>query len=80
MTDPELADATYIEPVTPEVLEAIIAQERPDAMLPTVVGRPGSTWRWRSVRTACLKNGVSLIGASLAAIQTAEDRNCFRQR
>jgi carbamoyl-phosphate synthase large subunit len=56
MTDPELADATYIEPTTPEVLEAIIAQEHPDAMLPRWAGRPGSTWPWRSVRTACLKN------------------------
>ncbi len=42
MTDPELADATYIEPLTPEVLEAIIAQEQPDALLPTVGGQTGA--------------------------------------
>ena len=80
MTDPELADATYIEPVTPEVLEAIIAQERPDAMLPTVGGQTGLNLALALSENGVLeKYGVSLIGASLAAIQTAEDRNCFRQ-
>jgi carbamoyl-phosphate synthase large subunit len=46
MTDPELADATYVEPLTPEVVERIIAQERPDALLPTLGGQRGLTWPW----------------------------------
>jgi carbamoyl-phosphate synthase large subunit len=80
MTDPELADATYIEPTTPEVLEAIIAQERPDAMLPTVGGQTGLNLALALSENGVLeKYGVKLIGASLAAIKTAEDRNCFRQ-
>ncbi len=80
MTDPELADATYIEPTTPEVLEAIIAQERPDAMLPTVGGQTGLNLALALSENGVLeKYGVKLIGASLAAIQAAEDRNCFRQ-
>ena len=80
MTDPELADATYIEPTTPEVLEAIIAQERPDAMLPTVGGQTGLNLALALSENGVLeKYGVKLIGASLAAIKTAEDRACFRQ-
>ena len=80
MTDPELADATYIEPTTPEVLEAIIAQEHPDAMLPTVGGQTGLNLALALSENGVLeKYGVSLIGASLAAIKTAEDRACFRQ-
>ena len=80
MTDPELADATYIEPTTPEVLEAIIAQEHPDAMLPTVGGQTGLNLALALSENGVLeKYGVKLIGASLAAIKTAEDRNCFRQ-
>ena len=80
MTDPELADATYIEPTTPEVLEAIIAQEHPDAMLPTVGGQTGLNLALALSENGVLeKYGVKLIGASLAAIRTAEDRNCFRQ-
>ena len=80
MTDPELADATYIEPTTPEVLEAIIAQEHPDAMLPTVGGQTGLNLALALSENGVLeKYGVSLIGASLKAIKTAEDRNSFRQ-
>ena len=80
MTDPQLADATYIEPVTPEVVEAIIAQERPDAMLPTVGGQTGL-----NLALALSENGVlaryevKLIGASLHAIRAAEDRDLFRK-
>ena len=80
MTDPELADATYIEPTTPDVLEAIIAQEHPDAMLPTVGGQTGLNLALALSENGVLeKYGVKLIGATLAAIKAAEDRNCFRQ-
>jgi carbamoyl-phosphate synthase large subunit len=80
MTDPELADATYIEPLLPEVVEAIIAQERPDAMLPTVGGQTGLNLALAlSENGALARHGVKLIGASLASIQIAEDRHLFRQ-
>ena len=80
MTDPELADATYIEPTTPEVLEAIIAQERPDAMLPTVGGQTGLNLALALSENGVLeKYGVQLIGANLAAIKAAEDRHDFRR-
>ncbi len=80
MTDPELADATYIEPLTPEALEAIIAQERPDAFLPTVGGQTGLNLALAlSERGVLEKYGVKLIGASLQAIRIAEDRMLFRE-
>jgi carbamoyl-phosphate synthase large subunit len=80
MTDPELADATYIEPLTPEALEAIIAQERPDAMLPTVGGQTGLNLALALSENGVLeKYGVQLIGANLTAIKAAEDRNLFRE-
>jgi len=80
MTDPELADATYIEPLTPEALEAIIAQERPDALLPTVGGQTGLNLALAlSERGVLEKYGVKLIGASLQAIRIAEDRMLFRE-
>jgi carbamoyl-phosphate synthase large subunit len=53
MTDPEFADATYVEPITPEFVEKIIAKERPDALLPPWAGRPRSTRPSRCTRTAC---------------------------
>ena len=80
MTDPEIADTTYIEPLTPEVMEAIIAQEKPDAMLPTVGGQTGL-----NLELALSENGVlekyrgKLLGATLKAIRAAEDRFEFRQ-
>src|SRR4030042_1341150 len=75
MTDPDLADATYIEPLTAEALEAIIAQERPDAMLPTVGGQTGLNLALALSQNGVLENyGVQLIGANLHAIQAAEDR------
>ncbi|MBN2385729.1 MAG: carbamoyl-phosphate synthase large subunit [Anaerolineales bacterium] len=78
MTDPEIADATYIEPLTPEALEAIIAQERPDAMLPTVGGQTGLNLALALSENGVLeKYGVKLIGANLDAIQAAEDRDLF---
>ena len=80
MTDPEIADATYIEPLTPESLEAIIAQERPDAMLPTVGGQTGLNLALALSENGVLeKYGVQLIGANLTAIKAAEDRALFRE-
>ena len=78
MTDPEIADATYIEPLTPEALEAIIAQEKPDAMLPTVGGQTGLNLALALSQNGVLeKYGVQLIGANLEAIAAAEDRLLF---
>ena len=80
MTDPEIADATYIEPLTPEALEAIIAQEKPDAMLPTVGGQTGLNLALALSENGVLeKYGVQLIGANLNAIKAAEDRMLFRE-
>jgi carbamoyl-phosphate synthase large subunit len=80
MTDPEIADATYIEPLTPEALEAIIAREKPDAMLPTVGGQTGLNLALALSENGVLeKYGVKLIGATLTAIQAAEDRHLFRE-
>ena len=80
MTDPEIADATYIEPLTPEALEAIIAQEKPDAMLPTVGGQTGLNLALALSESGVLeKYGVQLIGAKLSAIKAAEDRLLFRE-
>ncbi len=80
MTDPELADATYIEPLTPEVVEAIVAQERPDALLPTVGGQTGLNLGVHLAEQGVLdRYGVQLIGASLRAMQLAEDRQLFRE-
>jgi carbamoyl-phosphate synthase large subunit len=80
MTDPELADATYIEPLLPETVEAIIAQERPDAMLPTVGGQTGLNLALALTENGVLERyGVRLIGANIDAIRIAEDRHLFRQ-
>jgi carbamoyl-phosphate synthase large subunit len=80
MTDPDIADATYIEPLSPETLEAIIAQERPDAMLPTVGGQTGLNLALALSEAGVLdKYGVKLIGANLTAIKAAEDRALFRE-
>ena len=79
MTDPELADATYIEPLTPEALEAIIAQEHPDALLPTVGGQTALNLALALTENGALaRHNVKLIGASLDSIRIAEDRNLFR--
>ncbi|MEM5774022.1 MAG: ATP-grasp domain-containing protein, partial [Anaerolineaceae bacterium] len=80
MTDPEIADATYIEPLTPEALEAIIEQERPDYLLPTVGGQTGLNLALAlSERGVLEKYNVKLIGATLEAIKAAEDRMAFRK-
>ena len=79
MTDPELADRTYVEPLTTEVLEAIIALERPDAILPTVGGQTALNLAIDLANAGILdKYGVKLIGASIAAIRMAEDRLLFK--
>ena len=81
MTDPDFADATYVEPITPEVVARIIERERPDAVLPTLGGQTG-------LNTAMALYGMGLIGvpgtpemigANAAAIATAEDRELFKQ-
>ena len=79
MTDPEIADATYIEPLTVEALEAIIQQEQPDAMLPVIGGQTGLNLALALSENGVLeKYGVQLIGANLPAIKAAEDRLAFR--
>ena len=79
MTDPETADRTYIEPLAKEYLEAVIAAERPDALLPTVGGQTGLNLAVELAESGILeKYGVQLIGASLRAIKVAEDRLLFK--
>ncbi|MDE0631782.1 MAG: carbamoyl-phosphate synthase large subunit [Caldilineaceae bacterium] len=80
MTDPEMADATYVEPLTVELLEKIIAEERPDALLPTVGGQTGLNLAVALAEQGILeRHGVELIGANLRAMQVAEDRDLFKQ-
>ena len=80
MTDPEMADATYIEPITPEVVARIIEKERPDAILPTMGGQTGLNTALALDDAGVLeKYGVELIGAKRAAIEMAEDRKLFRE-
>ncbi len=79
MTDPSMADATYVEPITPEVLENIIAKERPDALLPTMGGQTGlNAGMALDERGTLEKYGVELIGARADVIAKAEDRLLFR--
>ncbi|HEY3381892.1 MAG TPA: carbamoyl-phosphate synthase large subunit [Vicinamibacterales bacterium] len=80
MTDPDLADRTYVEPLTPETLAAIIERERPDALLPTVGGQTALNLAVALAESGVLaRHGVELIGASLEAIKVAEDRLRFRE-
>ncbi|HUP47857.1 MAG TPA: carbamoyl-phosphate synthase large subunit [Thermoanaerobaculia bacterium] len=80
MTDPEFADRTYIEPLTPETLERIIAREKPDALLPTVGGQTGINLAMALWDNGALeRHGVELIGANYLAIKTAEDRQLFKE-
>ena len=80
MTDPDLADATYIEPITPEMVAKIIEKERPDALLPTMGGQTALNTALALADMGVLeKYGVELIGASRAAIDMAEDRLKFRE-
>lgn len=80
MTDPGLADATYIEPITPEIVAKVIEKEKPDALLPTMGGQTALNTAMKLAENGTLeKLGVKLIGASREAIAMAEDRELFRQ-
>ncbi|PZU46195.1 MAG: carbamoyl phosphate synthase large subunit [Microbacterium sp.] len=80
MTDPDFADATYIEPITPEVIETIIAKEKPDAILPTLGGQTALNAAMALHEQGILeKYGVELIGAKVDAIRKGEDRQIFKQ-
>ena len=80
MTDPELADATYIEPITPEFVSAIIEKERPDVILPTMGGQTALNTTLSLKKSGVLdKYNVEMIGASAEAIDMAEDRELFRE-
>src|SRR5690554_7566431 len=79
MTDPDLADATYVEPITWEVIETIIAKERPDAILPTLGGQTALNAAIELHEHGILeKYDVELIGADFDAIQKGEDRQLFK--
>lgn len=80
MTDPDFADATYIEPITPAVIETIIAKEKPDAILPTLGGQTALNAAMALDKAGILeKYGVELIGAKVEAIEKGEDRQVFKQ-
>ena len=80
MTDPEFADRTYVEPVTPAIVEKIIQRESPDALLPTLGGQTGLNTAMDLVREGVLdKYNVKLIGANAEAIEKGEDRLAFKE-
>ena len=80
MTDPQVADATYIEPITPEVVESVIVAERPDALLPTLGGQTALNVTAELVARGVLdRHGVALIGAGMDAIEAAENRAKFKE-
>ena len=80
MTDPGLADATYIEPITPEIVAKVIEKERPDALLPTMGGQTALNTAMKLDEQGVLRKfGVKMIGATREAIEMAEDREQFRQ-
>ena len=80
MTDPEFADATYVEPITPGIVARIVAAEEPDALLPTMGGQTALNTALALADDGTLaRHGVDLIGASRAAIEVAEDREAFRE-
>ncbi|MBX6167309.1 MAG: carbamoyl-phosphate synthase large subunit [Thermobispora bispora] len=80
MTDPEFADATYVEPITPEMVEKIIAKERPDALLPTLGGQTALNTAVALHEAGVLERyGVEVIGASIEAIQAGENRERFKE-
>src|SRR6478672_5636426 len=79
MTDPEFAHRTYVEPITPEVVEAIIIKEKPDALLPTLGGQTALNCAMKLHESGILeKHGVKMIGANAAAIHKGEDRQAFK--
>src|SRR3982751_3378350 len=80
MTDPDVADATYVEPITPDFVEKIIAKERPDALLPTLGGQTALNAAIALHERGVLeKYGVEMIGASVDAIQRGENREIFKE-
>ncbi len=80
MTDPDMADATYVEPITPEIVAKIIEKERPDALLPTMGGQTALNCALSLKRMGVLDEfGVTMIGATAEAIDKAEDRKLFRE-
>src|SRR3989344_5484393 len=80
MTDPEIADSTFLEPITPEFVEQIIKKERPDALLPTIGGQTGLNVAVKLYESGVLeKYGVKMIGATYDVIKRAEDRQCFKE-
>jgi carbamoyl-phosphate synthase large subunit len=80
MTDPEIADRTYIEPITPYIVEKIIQKERPDSLLPTLGGQTGLNTAVALAESGVLKKyGVRLLGANLRAIKRAEERDKFKK-
>src|SRR5688572_27189117 len=80
MTDPEYADRTYLEPLTPDVLEQILERERPDAVLPTVGGQTALNLAMELARRGVFeRRGIRLIGASQRAIEMGEDRRLFKE-
>ncbi len=80
MTDPEFADKTYIEPITPQVIEKVIEKERPDALLPTLGGQTALNAAMVMFRSGALERlNVRLIGANAAAIEKGEDRKAFKE-
>src|ERR1700761_5300981 len=80
MTDPEVADATYIEPITPAMVTKILEREKPDALLPTMGGQTALNTAMALAKDGTLQRlGIELIGANRAAIEKAEDRFLFRE-
>jgi len=80
MTDPEMADRTYIEPITPDIVEKIIAKEKPDSLLPTLGGQTGLNTAVALAESGVLKKyNVKLLGATLPAIKRAEERDKFKK-
>ena len=80
MTDPEYADRTYIEPLTPEIVEKILERERPDAVLPTVGGQTALNLAVELSKRGVLDRlGIRLIGASRRAVEVGEDRRLFKE-
>ncbi|MBN2594171.1 MAG: carbamoyl-phosphate synthase large subunit, partial [Sedimentisphaerales bacterium] len=80
MTDPEMADRTYIEPITPEIVEMIIAKERPDSLLPTLGGQTGLNTAVALAESGVLKKyNVRMLGANLRTIKKAEERDLFKK-
>src|SRR5262245_24822234 len=80
MTDPEYADRTYVEPLTPEVVEKVLERERPDALLPTVGGQTALNLAVELSRRGVLERlGTRLIGASRQAVEVGEDRRLFKE-